>query len=273
MEWLAIILSSIFTAISPAGLILDRLVENALGSQLAGVEQLAVRIDNTPSFQILEGKIDRLRIAGRGIEPLPHFSIAEIELETDPLNLDLEKLQQGGEKALNAALRQPFQGVVRLRISQSDVNQALQSPNIKAKLQELLDKLIPQREGSPTPTFEILDLRLEFLDRDRLRIQLQLQEQSEKSTETTNLTAIVLEVGFKVVAGRTLQLVEPTGSINDRRLSTKLLQGLAGGLSEQLDLRKLEAQGITSRVLQFKIAEGEIRLALFIRIEPSQSGD
>ncbi|MGB5771982.1 MAG: DUF2993 domain-containing protein, partial [Crocosphaera sp.] len=51
MEWFTILLSSFITIISPVGLIVDRVVADALRSQVAGVEELAVRIDNTPSYQ------------------------------------------------------------------------------------------------------------------------------------------------------------------------------------------------------------------------------
>ena len=85
MEWLAIILSGILAAISPAGVILDRLAADALRSQVAGVEELAVRIDNTPSYQVLQGKIQRVRLASRGLEPIPQLRLAVLELDTDPL--------------------------------------------------------------------------------------------------------------------------------------------------------------------------------------------
>lgn len=267
MAWLTIILTSLFAAISTAGLILDRVVEQNLRSQVAAVEQLAVRIDNAPSFQALPGKVERVRLASRGLQPVPDFRIAAIDLETDPLHVDLQKLQQGGEVSLTSALRQPAQGAVRLVLTEADLNRAFQSPKIKGQLQQLLNRFLPQREGEPAPAFEILDLHLECLTGNRLRAQIRLQpSQTEPASQPTE---VELEVGFQVIAGRSLQLVEPKGKINGRRLSTKLLQGFAEGLLEVLDLRRLEAQGITARLLQFSITEETIELAAFARIEPS----
>ena len=52
----------------------------------------------------------------------------------------------------------------------------------------------------------------------------------------------------------------------------KLLQGFAEGLSEDLlDLRQLQKQGITLRILQFEINENSMEIASFLRIEPESS--
>ncbi|MGH2415639.1 MAG: LmeA family phospholipid-binding protein, partial [Microcystaceae cyanobacterium] len=79
MEFLTIFLSSLLAAISPAGLILETVVENTLRDRVEAVEQLEVRIDNTPSYQVLQGKVDRVRIASRGVEPIPHLRIEALE--------------------------------------------------------------------------------------------------------------------------------------------------------------------------------------------------
>jgi hypothetical protein len=46
------------------------------------------------------------------------------------------------------------------------------------------------------------------------------------------------------------------------------LRGFAQGLSEELDLRRLEKRGITARLLKFSLGEEEMKIAAFIRIEP-----
>jgi hypothetical protein len=267
MEWFTIILSSLLAAISPTGLILDRVVENTLRSQVEGVEHLEVRIDNTPSYQVLQGKVDRIRIASRGVQPIANLRIAIAELETDPLDVDLQRLQREGEKALPQALRQPAQGAVRLVITESDLNQALQSPNLKSRLETVINDLVARNKEAATSSFKVLNARLEFLQNNRLSFQIQLQP-SESEKDASELIAIKLETGLNLIAGRSLQLSEPTGTFNNRRLSTRLLRGFAQGLSEELDLRRLEKRGITARLLKFSLGEEEMKIAAFIRIEP-----
>ena len=272
MEWLAIILSGILAAISPAGVILDRLAADALRSQVAGVEELAVRIDNTPSYQVLQGKIQRVRLASRGLEPIPQLRLAVLELDTDPLTLDLQRLQQGGKISNpQSLLRQPFQGAVRLVVTESDINRALASKELKAKLQALLNRAIPQKEGSPLAVFSLTELRLDFLGDNRSRLYLKLQPQAAAGEEVSPPLEMELAAKFAITGGRTLQILETQGTLNGRRMSGKLLQGFAEGLSEDyLDLRKLEAKGITARILQFRIDQDTMEVAAFIRIEPSQ---
>ena len=51
------------------GLPLTQLAEDALRDQVAASEEIHVRIDNVPTYQILNGRVEHLRIAGRGIAP------------------------------------------------------------------------------------------------------------------------------------------------------------------------------------------------------------
>ncbi len=265
MELFTILLSSLLALISPAGVILDRVIDENIRAQVKGVEQLAVRLDNTPSYQIIEGKVDKIRIASRGIFPIENLRIEALELETDPLNIDLARLQQGGDNSLRQSLRRPLQAAIRLVIKESDINQALQSTEIKSRLQQLVNNLIPQQDGLSVAAFELLNARIEFLENNRLRLQIQVQ-QSQTENQPSETLALILEVGVNLVAGRSLQLIEPTGTLNGRKLSTRLLHGFAERLSQQLDLQTLEKQGITARVLQFKLTDEEIDLAAFIRL-------
>lgn len=266
MELLTILLSSLLAAISPAGLILDTVLEDTLRSQVEAVEQLEVRIDNTPSYQVLQGKVDRIRIASRGVEPIANLRIETLELETDPINVDLERLRQGGKNSVTESLRQPLQGVVHLVVTETDLNQALQSPEIQSRLQALVNDLIPQQEDLPPRRFELSNSHLDFLGDNRLRLQVQLRSLDAQEQVSPPLD-LVLEVGFNVVAGRTLELIEPTGSLNGRKLSPRLLQGFAEGLNSQLDLRTLEKTGVTARLLQLKLSQDEINLVAFVRFE------
>jgi hypothetical protein len=266
MEWLTIALSSLLTILAPVGLILDTVVADRLRSQVTEIEQLAVRIDNVPNYQVLEGKVKRIRIASRGIYPIPNLRIAALELESDPIDINLERLQQGGKNSLTEALRRPAQAAVRLEIKEADINNALQSSEIKTQLQKLIDKLAPNQEEINN-RFELVNINLEFLPDNRIRTQIKLQQSNLENRETQPLE-IILEVGLNLVNGRSLELVKPTGSLNGKKLSTRLLNGFAEGLNEKLDLRTLEKRGILIRVLQFNIDDQSLNLATFIRVNP-----
>ena len=84
MELFSILLSILLSSISPAGYFIDTTAENAIRNQFNKVEQLQVRVDNVPTHQLIQGKIDRVQIAGRGFWLTENFRIDTLEIETDP---------------------------------------------------------------------------------------------------------------------------------------------------------------------------------------------
>lgn len=108
------------------------------------------------------------------------------------------------------------------------------------------------------------------MDNNRFGLSLQLQRAGllNRSSEPVE---IKLEVGLNLIEGRSLQLIEPQGTVNGKKLSTRLLQGFAQGFNEQLDLRRFEKRGITARLLQFNVTQEELNLAAFVRVVPPPS--
>jgi hypothetical protein len=269
MEVFTILLASLLAAISPAGFIVDKVVANTLRSQVKEVEQLEVRIDNSPSYQILQGKVERIRIASRGLQPIPNLRIETLELETDPLDMDLQRLRRGGKRAVSESLRQPLQGAVHLIVTEVDMNRALQSSKIKSQLQKMIDRLIPKPDDSQAENYEILNSNIDLLGNNRLRLQMQLRN-SNSQEQGSSLIDIMLEVGLNLVAGRSLQLIDPIGTLNGKKLSSGFLKRIAESdrLTQYLNLQRLEKQGIVARVLEFKIGENAMNAIGFIRLEP-----
>ena len=253
MELLTILLSSFLAIISPVGFIVEHVVESRLRSQLEAVEELEVRIDNAPNYQILQGKVEKIRVASRGVEPIPDFRIAVLEFETDPIDLDVEQLRQGERSPV---LEQPLQGGVRLVLTEADLNRALQSPRLQSYLQQRLSRLSRGLER-----YEVLNPRLDLLNDNRVRLQLGLAKSGEQTL------TIALESGIEVIEGHRFRLIDPKGTIDGRPLSSRLLQGIAQGLSDRFDLQNLEKTGMTLRLLQLEIDNHQINGAAFVRVE------
>lgn len=265
MEWLTITLASVLTLLTPAGAIIDTVLAHTLRSQVQKVEQLAVRVDNTPNYQVLQGKIDRVRISARGIYPLAGVRIEKIELETEPISLDLRRLQQKNS-SLAAALRRPAAGALHLVLTETNLNQALQSAAVKEQIQTLINNLIPSREEFGSTKYQLSQANFNFLNNNRVALSLQLETQRpDEPAATLNLS---LEVGFKLVQGRKIELIDPTATLNGRRISSRLLKGFAEGISTQLDLKNFEKQGIIARLLQLQIDDDKLSIVAFGRIEP-----
>lgn len=263
MEWFLIALTSFLTIISPIGLVVDQVIDHNIRDRVKSVEELSVRVDNTPSFQIIKGKVNRVRIASQGIEPLDHVRIQTLDVETDPIDINLDNLKTSNLQELRSSLRKPLQGAIHLVITPGDINNALADATIKAKLQDLLNKILPEE----APKLELLSAKVIFLDHNRWQTQVELQQKSEDSEPPETLSLLV-ETGIKVNQGKSLELVEPTASLNDRKISSRILKSVVGSFSDRLDLTRFENQGIMARLLKLDINPQEINLAAFIRLNP-----
>lgn len=260
MEFFTVFFSSLLMFFSPVGLVIDTVVADTIRSQVNDVEELAVRIDNTPSYQSTQGRIDRVRIASRGIKPIKDFRIEVLELETDFIDINIENLQTKNIKEIRQSLRKPLQGGLSLIVKEIDINQALKSEKIREILEKTINSIVPEQ----VPEFRILTLCVEFKPKDRLGIKVKLQQLKRSEEEDLPETiALNLEAGFKVKDGRSIQVLDPRGELNNRTLSKKFLSRF-----QQFDLAVLEGQGIITRLLKFKVDEESLALVSFIRLEP-----
>jgi hypothetical protein len=260
MDIVAIIVSAMMALVAPAGVVIDTLAADSLRRQVAEVDDLYVRIDNVPNYQVINGRIDQARVAARGVYPrqLPGLRIAAIDLETDPVAVDVGALQRGQLK-LNA----PAQAALRLRIQASDLNTFLASPQVQTWLDTLQFSLpgdvgdrTQQRYGLANPT-------LEFLEGDRLRLVVDLEDRVLAET-----IPITLETGVAVINGHRFELIQPQLEIEGALAPPTLVTTFAEGASEEFSLRRLEEWGLTSRILTFNVRDNELDIALFARLDP-----
>lgn len=256
MEIFTIVLSALLGLLSPLGFVVDRIAENAIRDQLDAAESLSVRIDNAPNYQLVQGRVDRVRIAGRGLYPIEDVRIAVAELETDAIAVDPASLRRGRPR-----LEKPLQLGVRLVLTEEDLNRALQSEAIAGQLRNLsLDALGGASEQ--LEQYDIVDPKLE-LDRDRVRLQVTLkQRRSEFQSQVS------LESGIAIRSGKQLQLIDPTANLNGQAVPPELIQLLTAGVGQRLNLDALAEAGITARILNFQIDADALALAAFVRIDP-----
>ncbi|QZZ21810.1 DUF2993 domain-containing protein [Leptothermofonsia sichuanensis E412] len=259
MESLVILLSGLITLISPVGMVSDRLAADVIRKQLAAVEHLQVRIDNAPSYQLVQGKADRIRIAGRGLFPLEGLRIEALDVETDPVQIDASRLRRRGR----IRLLQPLQTGVRVVINQADMGQAFQSPAVVERLRKAGIGVLGRQQARQVQRYNLNHLQLEFLDDQRLRLQVQVQEKDDPTT-----LDISVETGIEIVAGRQLRLVKPVIELNGEPAPDSLVRAIADGVFERSDLRQLEKLGITARILRLKIDANQMEVAAFVQVAP-----
>jgi len=272
MEFITIFLSALLGVLGSVGFFVDRFVETAVRQRFQRVEQLQVRIDNAPNYQLIGGKVQRVRIAGRGFWLTPEARIDVLELDTDPLNADIQALR-GGKISPLAALRQPAKAAFRLALTQEDINKLLQSPKISQQLQDLSSRFLGNMSGEQLQAYEIINPRIEFLPENRLRLQVELKQKEGTGTADNNPNqklAVIAESGIRIVKGQQLELISPTVSINENTIPEFLIGALAQNFIDELDLKKLQQSGITARILDFQVNQDKLEIAAFVQVQPQE---
>jgi hypothetical protein len=261
MEVLVAFLTVLMAIVAPVGAVVDQLAADALRDQVADVEELQVRIDNVPTYQILNGRVEHVRIAGRGIFPrqFPELRVDSIDIETDVVDVDFDSLRQGQLK-----LDEPAQASLRLRLKADDLNRFLQSATVQGWLDDLQVTLPGPGGARERNRYGLANPSLEFLDSDRFRVVVELQDRVAQE-----VIPITLELGIQFNNGHQFELLDPIITIDGEAAPPELITSLAEGVESQLTLRALEQSGIIARVIAFEIRNNELDIAVFARVEPS----
>jgi len=259
MEFLTILLSGLLGLVSPVGVAVDRTAENAIRSQFASCGELQVRVDNAPSYQLLQGKVERVRIAGRSLQlKKQNIRIAVLELESDRIEIKPRSLTRKPQ------LKKPLQAGMRLVLTEEDINQALLSPQLRARLQKLNINLKYFANTRVNTVYNLAKPQVQFLPNNRLQIQVELHEKGKSKP-----LLIKAESGVSIVSGRQIQLVNLVAEVDKVEAPPKLINVILNNINKRLDLRNLEGGGLQARILKLKIRQGEVEMAAFLRIDPS----
>lgn len=268
MELITIILSGLLAGITPAGLILDSVIESNLRSRLPNTETLEVRIDNAPTHQILQGKIDKVRLASRGLFLTPELRVDLLEIETDPVAVNMNALQ-GEIKDFREVFHKPLNAGVHLAITENDINAMLASETWQNRIQEIAQNIAANLPGGTEQNYQVTRLDFDFLAEDRLEMTADIQslDSAGQPIETLN---IQLQSGLALETGSKVALVEPQLRLNGEILPSFITDIVQNSVNQRLDLKALSTMGITARLLHLDIDEDTLDIAAFVRIEPSE---
>lgn len=254
MELLTILLSGLLGLITPVGLVVDRTAEKAIRTQLTS-GQLQVRVDNAPTHQLLQGKVNRVRIAGRSLQlKRQDFRIAALELETDAIEFNF---QRSGKPFLS----QPLQAGFRVVLTEADVNKLLQSEAFSSRVRKLNIASMGSVNTVSDPVYRIANPSVKFLANQRVNLQVEILEEGN-----TQPLLVKVETGITVVAGK-IQLINPVALINSEQVPARFLNVIVNNLNQRLNLRNLEADGLIMRILKFDMKKSELEIGAFVRIE------
>ncbi|MGF1459814.1 MAG: DUF2993 domain-containing protein [Leptolyngbyaceae cyanobacterium] len=258
MEWITIILSSLFTLFSPVGLVADQVAEGVIRDRIYQADLIDVRIDNTPNFQLVGGRVDRVRLAGRGVYPVPELRIDTLDLETDPIDIDLPALQAG-----KFALDEPIQAASHLILKTEDLNVLLRSERVQRLLNTLRFEL-PGASEREKNRYGFSNPQIEFLPGNRVRVSVDINDLVQQEQ-----VAAIVETGLQFVDGHQLQLVEPTVMIDNQPVPRQLVESFVVGINSELTLKQFDDLQVVARVLNFELQPEALDLVFYVRVDPS----
>ncbi len=192
--------------------------------EVDSVENLQVQIGGSDP-EIVSGTIPSARVAGQNLV-YQGFYLSQVVLDGQNIRLNINDVLQGQQ----LRLLQPVPVAVQLQISESDLNQSLQSPLIREQLAQAQVEL---PIGNQTVPFVIQEPRV-TLFADQLQIDAQLQ------TPDGSLVPVTLTTGLEVVNGNQLILRTPAWQLSGQTLPVAGLDGFAIDLGSNVQVQSLE---------------------------------
>jgi hypothetical protein len=268
MELFTVILSGLLTLISPVGVVTDSEIASRIRSRVQSVDELKVRVDNIPSYQIIGGEVDRIRIASRGVRVNPNFRIASLELEAESLDIDLQEIQNiDNPQDFAKYLDKPANIAINIGLDERDINEILRSIELRQIIEDRIAEFLPPKsDGTPT-RLKIQELQIDLVADDRIAIATRV-ENPRSTPENPSFSQINLEFGISIPNGRTIEIINPTGTVNDKKLRESILRAFTRRFTIAFDLQQLEPAGIFARVLQLDLEPNQLNFVTFIRVEP-----
>ena len=223
---------------------LNKVAELALSSQLKGCDNLEVKIDTAPE-KLASGELDSLSIEGKGL-------IIETDLRVEALDINMQAIAIDPLNALmgNIELTQPTEGTARLVLKESDLNRALNSPELRAKI-DVLDTYVATEKVKLTVPQK--SCRLCSDGKVKVEAVIELQPSGETKEVAFTTTPKIASGGRGVVLDN-IQY-EP-----GKELSEDLTAAFLDKAEKMLDLRNFEKQGLSLRIDKLFVEDNRMTL-------------
>jgi hypothetical protein len=229
---------------------LSKVAEMGIASQLDEVENLDVEIRTNP-FQLMQGKVDSVTIAGEGAVMNQDLRMESFEVRTGTIAINAGSALFG-----KIELTQPADANARFVLHENDLNRAFSSDFLREKLQNVT----VQVNGQPV-LVDIMNAKIDLLDAQKLELEADvlLKETNETHHFKANATPKVQEQGQRI--GLDILSTEAEG------LSPEITDALCNTMMEFLDLRNFNLQGMSLTLQRLDMDSDRLTLNTTTTIE------
>ena len=269
MEILVSVLSGILAIATSANMIGDHLVEKKIRSGVQGVDTVAVRIDNAPNYDVLGGKVQRVRVATRDLKISSVIAFQALEVDLDGIDIDLkeffeEDLVTEIDDVPTLRLRELFKSSVqmgtRMVLTQEQLDNIVQSETINPTLSQRLTDVL-NGMSDDDGEFIINSFKIDLIDKNRVAVRMKMTDLEEEYVEQGEEFDVDLKLSIKVLDGSNFQLFDQEVYIEGEEIEPENEVLIARPVS----LRVLEELGLKVRVIQWNSDQDELELALLVR--------
>ncbi|MGV2831030.1 LmeA family phospholipid-binding protein [Myxosarcina sp. GI1(2024)] len=223
----------------------NKFAELALSSQLEDCERLEVKVKTAPE-KLATGELESLLIEGEGL-------VIETDLRVQVLKIGMKAIAVEPLKALtgNIELTQPTEGTAHLVLTETDLNCALNSPDLRAKI-DVLDTYLSTAKSKLTVPQKRCQLRKNGTVAVEALVELQPSGETKEVAFTTTP---------KIASGGRSVVLEDIQYESGKEVSEDLTQAFLDKASKMLDLRNFEKQGLALRIQHLNVEAGRITLS------------
>ena len=223
---------------------LNKVAELALSSQLEDVDHLEVKIDTAPE-KLANGELESLLIEGEGLVIETDLRVQALEIATKAIAIDPLKALTG-----SIELTQPTEGSARLVLTETDLNCALNSPDLRGKI-DVLDTYLSTEQK----TLTVPQKKCQFCKDGVIAVEalVELQPSGETIEVAFTTTPKIAPEGKSVV-------LEDIQYEPGKEISEDLTTAFLDKAEKMLDLRNFERQGLALRIHHLAVETGRITL-------------
>ena len=223
---------------------LNKIAKLALSSQLEDSDSLEVKINTAPE-KLANGELESLLIEGKGL-------VIETDLRLQVLEIAMNAIAVKPLKALTGKieLTQSTEGTARIVLTETDLNRALNSPNLRAKI-NVLDTYLLTGVKLTVP-----QKKCQLREDGTVAVEALVELQPSGETKEVAFTTTP-----KIAPGGRSVVLEDVRYEPGKEVSQELTQAFLDKAGKMLDLRNFEKKGLALRIRHLTVEAGQIILS------------
>lgn len=230
---------------------LSQAVETQLSSQLDEVEKIIVDV-RTDLGKMVQGKADSVAVAGSGLTMQKDIRVQDILIYADRLSINPLSAIFGEIK-----LNQPLDTIFRVVLTEEDINRALNSDYVKAKLSPLELSV----DGQIVPVELQLPLSLHLPEGGKMQFSANMLVHEPGNTQQLGFTA-----SFFPRTHEHPVLLEEFRCTPGKGISVELTAAFMQKLKEVVNLPYFQVEGMKIRIQELSVQEGSLTLIAEARV-------